>query len=85
MASLPQIRSLIRAQPFLPFLLKLADGRQFVVAHPEFVAMQPKSLNVVVFSDDDAAHYIDVPNIIEVKVLPEGVALTPPKADGNGA
>jgi hypothetical protein len=85
MASSPHIRSLIRAQPFQPFILKLADGRQFLVAHPEFVAMQQKSLNVVVFSDDDAAHYIDIPNILEVEVLPEGMALIPPKAEGNGA
>ncbi len=85
MANSPHIRSLIRAQPFRPFILKLADGRQFVVAHPEFVAMPPKSLNVVVFSDDDAAHYIDIANILEVEVLPEGMPVIPPRADDNGA
>jgi hypothetical protein len=84
MASSPHIRSLILARPFQPFVLRLADGRSFEIAHPEYVAMQQKSLNFIVSTEDDAVHYIDIPNILEVEVLPEGVKFMPPE-NGNGA
>jgi hypothetical protein len=31
----------LRAAPFIPFTLHLADGREFYVPHPDFVAYHP--------------------------------------------
>jgi len=36
MATANQIREVVRAQPFRPFIIHLADGRTFDVPHPEF-------------------------------------------------
>jgi hypothetical protein len=36
------IRSRIKAEPFEPFTLHLADGGEFRVEHPEFMAMEPE-------------------------------------------
>ena len=36
-----QIRHVYEAQPFRPFTLHLADGRECAVAHCEFLAMSP--------------------------------------------
>ncbi len=44
---LDSIRSALRAQPFQPFTLRLADGRQETIRHPEFVAVGPRIVAVV--------------------------------------
>lgn len=47
---LNSIRNALRAQPFQPFDLCLADGRRVAVTHPEFVAMTNR---IVVVLDEN--------------------------------
>jgi hypothetical protein len=44
-----QIREAVLARPFKPFTLRMNDGREFYIRHPEFVAVAPR----VVFVFDD--------------------------------
>jgi hypothetical protein len=37
----------IRRRPFEPFSIRLADGRELPVPHPEFVAVGPRRLIVI--------------------------------------
>jgi hypothetical protein len=46
---LNSIRSALRETPFVPFVLRLADGRQVPVKHPEFVAMNNR---IVIVTDE---------------------------------
>ena len=48
---LNSIRSALKAEPFQPFDLCLADGRRVLIKHPEFVAMNNR---VVVVLDDES-------------------------------
>ena len=48
---LNSIRGALRAEPFQPFDLCLADGRRVLIKHPEFVAMNKR---IVVVLDDDS-------------------------------
>ena len=32
-----RIRDLVRAVPFQPFVIRMADGREYRVEHPDFV------------------------------------------------
>ena len=41
MATLDQVREVLRRQPFRPFLLRLADGAAYVVKHHDFMAIPP--------------------------------------------
>jgi len=43
-----QIRQAKRAVPFRPFTLHLADGRRFLVDHPEFILVSRDNRTVVV-------------------------------------
>ena len=43
-----QIRELVRAAPFQPFRIHLADSRALEVPHPEFVAIQPDGRWIIV-------------------------------------
>ena len=36
-----EIRNAQHAQPFRPFTMHLADGRQFLINHPEFLFVGP--------------------------------------------
>ena len=39
--NIEQLRRIIRAQPFQPFTICLADGREFRIPHPECVMISP--------------------------------------------
>jgi hypothetical protein len=53
------------AQPFKPFWVKLADGRQLEVRHPENIAMSPNGRDVTVY-DDDGTHLLEALLILEL-------------------
>lgn len=60
----------IRAQPFEPFVLKTAGGKEYRVNHPEFVAMVPRSRVLVVTEVEGGYEIIDLP-MIESLSFPE--------------
>lgn len=65
MATNDQVRLLTTAQPFRPFWVKLADGRQFEVRHPENVSCSRNGREMVVH-DDDGMHLIEQLLVIEL-------------------
>jgi hypothetical protein len=83
MATLQAVREALIAQPFRPFDLKLVDGLQFTITHPDFVTIVPipHIRDIVVFTpgtDEPASyrsHRIDLALIIEVTTPTEA---TPP-------
>src|SRR4029077_1141511 len=56
------IREALHRQPFRPFSLRLADGRELFVPHPDFVALSPR--RVVVINHDDESTAILEPLLI---------------------
>ncbi len=63
-----QLRQVIRAQPFRPFAIHLADGRQIRVNHPELVLKAPTGRTFVVWGPDDAFEIIDLFLVSSIKV-----------------
>ncbi|MGA1467598.1 MAG: hypothetical protein ACO38V_08155 [Phycisphaerales bacterium] len=62
-----QLRQNLRAAPFKPFRIHLADGRQVDVPHPEFAWLVPTGRTIHVFSSaDQASEQIDVPLILSL-------------------
>ncbi len=41
--NIDEIRKLMHAQPFQPFLVRTSDGRELLVKHPDFIAFGPSS------------------------------------------
>jgi hypothetical protein len=58
--TIDQIRQLYDAQPFQPFLIHLADGRQLPVKHREFLASAPSGRTIIVYQPDDSFNIVDV-------------------------
>ena len=67
MATANQIREAVRAQPFRPFLIRLADGRNYKVEHPEFAMLSPNGMELLFVADDHGIHQIYVPLIVEIE------------------
>jgi hypothetical protein len=80
MATREQLRTMTTAQPFRPFVIRLADGQSFEVNHPEFVACSPNGRELVVYGDDGAMHLLEVLLVAEMARIPAQST----KPDGNG-
>ncbi len=88
MATAETIREVQRSQPFRPFRLRLIDGTEYEVAHPDWIAIPPVrcAREVLLFfagDNDDAEHerrWIDVGLISEIIVPP-----MPPTAPRRGS
>ena len=63
-----QFKSTLDLQPFRPFTIRMADGRAFEVAHPDFVAQSPSGRTVIVFQPDDSYSILDLLLMSELEV-----------------
>jgi hypothetical protein len=61
---LSAIRDAMQAMPFRPFSLRLADGRELFIRHPEFIAIAPNGWSAVVYDDMDSRMSILEPQLI---------------------
>ena len=55
-----RLRELQQAEPFRPYTLVMADGRQLRVKHPEFVLLHPDKRTVVLVEESHRTHILDV-------------------------
>ena len=77
--TISEVRTLLKAQPFQPFALRLTDGRAVVVGHPEVIAVAPNGRSVVVYQSDGSFDIIDLRLVSALEVRPNGHS-----ADGPG-
>jgi hypothetical protein len=56
-----RIRDLLHAVPFRPFVIRLVDGRDFKIEHPDFVHAPPtKTPEVIVSEENGRIHFVSV-------------------------
>ncbi len=54
-----RIRELIRATPFQPFIIRMTDGRQYRVDHPDFVLASSNDVSQVIIEEpDNRMHFL---------------------------
>lgn len=72
--TIEQMRTFYQAQPFRPFVIHLADGREVPVGHREFIMAAPSGRTVLVFQPDETLNVIDLLLVtdLEVKPAPNG-------------
>lgn len=55
----PRVRELLHATPFEPFIIRMADGKEYRVGHPDFVlAASNEQTQVVIEDAAGAMHYL---------------------------
>ena len=62
-----EIRKSINAEPFVPFLIKTSDGKQYRVKHPDYVAISPKGGRITVFADEEVSTTLSALHIVAVE------------------
>jgi len=65
-----KVRDFYNAQPFQPFVMHLADGRQIPVQHPEFIATAPSGRTVSVYQPDDTLNVVDLLLVTDLEMKP---------------
>jgi hypothetical protein len=65
-----QIRKAYRAEPFVPFVLHLADGRKIPVRERIFMMLPPGTRTITVAVADDAFGSIDARLVTDLKFKP---------------
>ncbi len=68
--TIEQLRTTLRANPFQPFTVRMADGRQFPIPHPDFLTMSPSGRTAVIFHPDDSASIVDLLLMTELELSP---------------
>ena len=72
--TIEQLRTTHRAAPFVPFTIRMADGRQFPIPHPDFLSMSPAGRTAVIFHPDGSASIVDLLLMTELELAaPTGV------------
>jgi hypothetical protein len=67
-----QLRAAYQAQPFQPFIIHLADGRNVPVQSPEFILTVPSGRTIVVAQPDDTLNIIDLLLVTDLEIKSPG-------------
>ena len=62
-----EVRKLTNAEPFVPFLIKTSDGKQYRVKHPDYVAISPKGGRITVFADEEVSTTLSALHMVAVE------------------
>ena len=60
------IREALDASPFQPFVVRLANGREYKVKHPDYAMLSPTGRSMMVYTVGDRAAAIDLSMVTEV-------------------
>jgi hypothetical protein len=68
--TIEQVRNAYGAQPFQPFVIHLADGRQVPVRHRDFIMPAPSGRTMIVYQPDDSFNIIDLLLVTDLEFGP---------------
>jgi hypothetical protein len=82
--TIEQLQSVYQAQPFRPFVLHLADGRQLHVPHREFLSHSPGGRTLIVFEGDESFSIVDLLLVTRIEVQNGAAGKSRKKGNGRG-
>jgi hypothetical protein len=68
--TIEQLRAAHDAQPFRPFVMHLADGREIAVRHREFIMAVPSGRTIIVCQPDDTVNIVDLLLVTDLEIKP---------------
>jgi hypothetical protein len=68
--TIEQLRDAYERQPFQPFVIHLADGREIPVLHREFMLTVPNGRTIVVVQPDSRMNIIDLLLVTDLEFKP---------------
>ena len=76
-----QLYEMIHAKPFRPFMIRMADGREYPVPHPDFIAYPKGARSALVMRDLDMGSHVDLLLMTSLDHMPAGA--TAPSGSGD--
>ncbi len=71
-----EIRKLLRARPFIPFIIHMPEGRTVRVTNSEFALLGPQGRSMFVYDTDPDAPF----NLLDVRLITRVEVGPPPQA-----
>jgi hypothetical protein len=65
--TIERLQEFYNAEPFRPFVMHLADGREIPVHHRDFMASVPSGRTIVVMQPDESINIIDLLLVTDVE------------------
>ena len=66
-----RIRELLHATPFQPFVIRVADGKEYRIEHPDFVLAAPSDVPQIIIEEPDGnVHFLSVLLMTSIELLP---------------
>jgi hypothetical protein len=70
-----RIRDLLRAMPFRPFVIRMADGREYRIEHPDFVLAAASDVPQITIEEPDGRqHYLSALLVTSIEHTPTEIA-----------
>lgn len=66
--TIERVRELYNAQPFQPFIIHLADGREIPVHHRDYIMAAPSGRTIYVSQPDDSFNIIDLLLVTDIEL-----------------
>ena len=67
--TIEELRKIVHATPFQPFVMHIADGRAVRVPHPDFIAIGGHGRTVIVTTEDETLwNLVDLLLVTDVEV-----------------
>ena len=63
-------RSLMNAEPFIPFVIKTSDGKEYRVKHPDYLAISPNREWMTVYADEEVGTILNAAHVTAVEPRP---------------
>ncbi len=68
--TIEQLKAAYDSQPFRPFVMHLADGREIPVLHREFMLTVPNGRTIVVVQPDSTMNILDLLLVTDLEFKP---------------
>jgi hypothetical protein len=65
--TIEQMRNAHQTRPFRPFRIHLADGRSFLVRHPDYLSHSPTGRTIIVYGDGETFSILDLLLVTELE------------------
>lgn len=67
-----RLRDLLRVTPFQKIAIRMADGREYTIEHPDFVLASSSDVSQVIIEDRDGhTHFLSVLLMTSIEQTPE--------------
>ena len=72
-----RIRELLHATPFQPFIIRMADGREYRIEHPDFVLAASSDVPQITIEEPDGSmHFLSALLVASIERVPAAQSQT---------